>query len=75
LSKVQQQDLIKKSLIETGKGLSESGFVWFNSFKHNAKHIVKTKGAQYLKGDENTLSKFLYRLGTRFSSSNNHFLK
>jgi KDO2-lipid IV(A) lauroyltransferase len=35
--------------------LSESGFVWFNSFKHNAKHIVKTKGAQYLQGDENTI--------------------
>ncbi|WP_139661503.1 lysophospholipid acyltransferase family protein, partial [bacterium endosymbiont of Bathymodiolus sp. 5 South] len=55
LTKAQQQDLIKKSLIEAGKGLSESGFVWFNSFKHNAKHIVKTKGAQYLQGDENTI--------------------
>ena len=55
LSKAKQQDLIKKSLIEAGKGLSESGFVWFNSFEHNAKHIVKTKGAQHLKGDENTI--------------------
>jgi KDO2-lipid IV(A) lauroyltransferase len=31
LSKAQQQDLVKESLIESGKGLSESGFVWFNS--------------------------------------------
>ncbi|SSC09577.1 lysophospholipid acyltransferase family protein [thiotrophic endosymbiont of Bathymodiolus puteoserpentis (Logatchev)] len=55
LSKAQQQDLVKESLIESGKGLSESGFVWFNSFEYNAKHIVKTKGAQHLKGNENTI--------------------
>jgi KDO2-lipid IV(A) lauroyltransferase len=29
--------------------------VWFNSFEHNAKHIVKTNGAQHLKGDGNTI--------------------
>ena len=35
LSETEQLTLIKKSLIETGKGLSESGFIWFNSFKNN----------------------------------------
>lgn len=55
LNKAQQQDLIKKSLIETGKSLTESGFVWYNSFKHNAKHIVNTNGSQYLKDDKNIL--------------------
>ncbi len=55
LDKVQQQDLVKKSLIEAGKNLSESGFIWFNSFAHNAKHIVKENGVQHLGGNENTL--------------------
>ena len=55
LSKAEQQNLIKKSLIETGKSLSESGFIWFNSFKHNAKHVVKKNGIEHLKGDENTI--------------------
>lgn len=55
LSKAEQKDLIKKSLIEAGKGLSEFGFIWFNSFEHNAKHIVKTNGAQYLKEDKNII--------------------
>ena len=43
-----QQDLIKKSLIETGKGLSESGFIWLNDFHHNAKYIKKIKGLDLL---------------------------
>ena len=41
LNKAQQKELIKKSLIETGKGLSESGFIWFRSFNDNAKYIKK----------------------------------
>ncbi len=46
LNKAQQKELIKKSLIETGKGLSESGFIWFRSFNDNAKYIKKTTGIE-----------------------------
>ncbi len=52
LAKPEQQDLIKKSLIETGKGLSESGFIWLRSFKDNAKHITKTTGSEHLNSDQ-----------------------
>ncbi len=55
LNKTQQQDLVKKSLIETGKNLSESGFIWCHSFEHNAKHVIKTNGVQHLKSRENTI--------------------
>ena len=52
LDKAKQQVLIKKSLIETGKGLSESGFIWLRSFNDNAKHIVKTTGIEHLKSEQ-----------------------
>jgi KDO2-lipid IV(A) lauroyltransferase len=52
LTNAEQQKLIKKNLIETGKNLTESGFIWFNSFKNNAKYITKTTGIEYLKTDE-----------------------
>ncbi len=51
LRKAQQQELIKKSLIETGKGLSESGFIWLRSFDDNARHVVKTTGIESLKSN------------------------
>lgn len=43
-----QQNLIKKSLVETGKSLSESGFIWLNDFQHNAKYIKKINGLELL---------------------------
>jgi KDO2-lipid IV(A) lauroyltransferase len=52
LTHTEQQTLIKNNLIETGKSLSESGFIWFNSFKDNAKYITKTTGMEHLKTDE-----------------------
>ncbi|MBA5249550.1 MAG: lipid A biosynthesis acyltransferase [Gammaproteobacteria bacterium] len=55
LTQAQQAALVKKSLIETGKGLSESGFVWFNSFEHNASCIKKIKGLEYLFNESNTI--------------------
>lgn len=55
LNKTQQQALIKKSLIETGKNFTESGFVWCHSFEHNAKYVIKTNGVQHLRGNENTI--------------------
>jgi len=52
LDKARQQELIKKSLVEMGKGLSESGFIWLRSFKDNAKYIVKTVGIEHLKSEQ-----------------------
>ncbi len=52
LSPEAQQILIKKSLIELGKGLSESGFIWFKDFDDNAKYVTKTIGIQHLKNDK-----------------------
>ena len=52
LAKSEQQVLVKKSLIETGKGLSESGFIWLRNFKDNAKHITKTTGSEHLNSDQ-----------------------
>jgi KDO2-lipid IV(A) lauroyltransferase len=51
LSVEAQNNLIKNTLIETGKGLSESGFIWLNSFNHNASHIHKIQGKEYTQGD------------------------
>ncbi|BBB23606.1 lipid A biosynthesis lauroyl acyltransferase [Isorropodon fossajaponicum endosymbiont JTNG4] len=48
----QQQTLVKKSLIESGKGLSESGFIWFRGFDDNAKYVTKTIGMEHLKSDK-----------------------
>ena len=50
-----QKNLIKKSLIETGKVLSESGFIWLNDFKHNAKYIKKINGIELLEEDTPTI--------------------
>lgn len=55
LNQAQQQDLIKKSLIETGKSLTESGWVWQNSFQHNYKHIVNTHGIKHIQDDKNVI--------------------
>ncbi len=48
LDNLEQQKLIKKSLIETGKGLSESGFIWLRCFDDNVKYVTKTIGLEYL---------------------------
>ncbi len=52
LSEPDKQKLIQKSLIETGKGLSESGFIWLKCFNDNLKYIVKTTGLEQLKSDK-----------------------
>ncbi len=41
LSAKSQSDLIKNNLIETGKSIAESGFIWLNSFDRNATHVRK----------------------------------
>lgn len=52
LSQYEQKILVKKSLVEMGKRLSESGFIWCNSFEHNAAHILETKGIEHLDGEQ-----------------------
>ena len=55
LSKNEQRSLVKKSLIETGKNLTESSLIWNQSFTENAKHIRNIHGENYLDTDENTI--------------------
>lgn len=52
LNSKQQQKLLKKSLIEIGKGISELGIIWLGRFEENAQLITKTIGAQNLKCDK-----------------------
>jgi KDO2-lipid IV(A) lauroyltransferase len=44
LSAELQCNLIKNILIETGKSLSESGFIWLNSLDRNVTHVHKIQG-------------------------------
>ena len=55
LNEYEQQALIKKSLIETGKGLSEVGFIWLRSFSNNAKHVKNITGEDLLHSDNPTI--------------------
>jgi len=55
MSQQAQKALVKKSLIETGKGLSESGLVWSKSFVENAKYIRHFVGKEYLDSGEKTI--------------------
>ena len=55
LSQQERKSLIKKSLIEMGKGLFESGLIWNKSFDDNAKYIRRVVGKEYLNGDEKTI--------------------
>ena len=48
----EQDELVKKSLIETGKGLSETGYIWLKSFKKNQQKICKTTGIGQLESDQ-----------------------
>jgi len=54
-SQNEQRSLVKKSLIEMGKNLTESSFIWNQSFSENAKHIRNIYGENYIDTDENTI--------------------
>ena len=54
LSNNEKRSLVKKSLIETGKNLTESSLIWNQSFTENAKHIRNIHGENYLDTDKNT---------------------
>jgi len=55
LSNDERHSLVKKSLIETGKNLTESSLVWNQSFAENVKHIRNIHGASHLDTDEKTI--------------------
>ncbi|KAA0441934.1 MAG: lysophospholipid acyltransferase family protein [Candidatus Thioglobus sp.] len=55
LDKVERQKLVKKSLLEIGKNISESGFIWCNNFAHNARYILKTNGLEHLDDGQKTI--------------------
>ena len=55
LSKNEQHSLVKKSLIETGKNLTESSLIWNQSFSENAKHVRNIHGENCLDTNENTI--------------------
>ena len=44
--------LVKKNLIETGKGLTESGPIWFNDFAVNSKCVKEINGVGNLESDK-----------------------
>jgi len=49
------QELLKRVLIETGKNLTESGLIWNQSFKENAKLIRNIHGEHYLESSQKTI--------------------
>jgi len=55
LSKNEQRSLVKKSLIETGKNLTESSLIWNQSFTENAIHIRNIHGENYLDTNQKTI--------------------
>lgn len=52
LNPKQQQKLLKQSLIEVGKGISELGLILLNDFEKNTQLITQTTGMQHLKSDK-----------------------
>ena len=55
LDKDNQKALLKKSLIETGKNLTESGLIWNQSFIENVNLIRNIHGEQYLDDSKKTI--------------------
>jgi Kdo2-lipid IVA lauroyltransferase/acyltransferase len=55
LSEESLKILLKKVLAETGKGLTESGLIWNQKFKENAKLVRKINGEHYLNKSKKTI--------------------
>ena len=55
LSPGELRKLLKKVLVETGKSLTESGLIWNQSFKENAKLIRNIHGENYLDSPKKTI--------------------
>ena len=55
LNQTDLQELLKKTLVETGKNLTESGLIWNKSFRANAKLIRNIRGEHYLENSKKTI--------------------
>ena len=55
LTKQEQQTLVKKALIHTGKNLTESGLIWNQNFSDNANYVQKINGDHYLDSSKKTI--------------------
>ena len=55
LSKNDLKNLLKKVLFETGRSLTESGLIWNQKFKENAKLIRNINGENYLDSSKKTI--------------------
>jgi Kdo2-lipid IVA lauroyltransferase/acyltransferase len=55
LSELELKSLLKKVLIETGKGLTESGLIWNQNFTDNAKLVRNINGEHYLDSSKKTI--------------------
>ena len=55
LSNNEQRSLVRKSLIETGKNLTESSLIWNQSFAENTAYIRNTHGENYLNINKKTI--------------------
>ena len=55
LSSNEQRSLAKKSLIETGKNLTESGLIWNQSFSENTEYIRNIHGENHLDTAKSTI--------------------
>ena len=55
LSDLNLKILLRKVLIETGKGLTESGLIWNQNFTDNAKLIRNINGEHYLDNSKKTI--------------------
>ncbi len=54
-STIEQQSLIKKSLIETGKNLTESGLIWNQDFAKNSKLVRNINGIDLIESSNKTI--------------------
>lgn len=55
LDTTNKNKLIRETLIESGKGLTESGIIWFNNFANNSNYINKINGKEYLNSKRPTI--------------------
>ena len=55
LSIQERQSLLKKTLVNTGKNLTESGLIWNQSFSKNANYVSNFNGEHYLDNSKKTI--------------------
>ena len=53
--KSRKKELIKQALIENGKSLTESSYIWFKSFQENSKKITQINGLEKIKTDSSII--------------------